>query len=84
MAKTKNHTERMIDKYNNMAKKATSPDVREQCLKRAQMLRTMNYNRMIGENDIEHHRRSIKYMQAEKRGDDMTLAIEKINREFGR
>ena len=82
--KPKNHTERMIDKYNNMAKKATSPEVRDECLKRAQMLRTMNYNRMIGENDIEHHRRSIKYMQAEERGDDMTLAIEKINREFGR
>lgn len=82
--KPKNHTERMIDKYTAMAKKATSPEVREQCLKRAQMLRTMNYNRMIGENDIEHHRRSIKYMQAEERGDDMTLAIEKINREFGR
>ena len=82
--KPKNHTERMMDKYNTMAKKATSPEVREQCLKRAQMLRTMNYNRMIGENDVEHHRRSIKYMQAEERGDDMTLAIEKINREFGR
>lgn len=82
--KPKNHTERMIDKYNNMAKKATSPEVRDECLKRAQMLRTMNYNRMIGENDIEHHRRSIKYMQAEERGDNMTLAIEKINREFGR
>ena len=82
--KQKNHTERMIDKYNNMAKKATSPEVREQCLKRAQMLRNMNYNRMIGENDIEHHRRSIKYMQAEERGDNLTLAIEKINREFGR
>lgn len=82
--KPKNHTERMIDKYTTMAKKATSPDVREQCLKRAQMLRTMNYNRMIGENDVEHHRRSIKYMQAEERGDNMTLAIEKINREFGR
>lgn len=82
--KIKNHTERMIDKYNAMAKKATSPEVREQCLKRAQMLRSMNYNRMIGENDIEHHRRYIKYMQAEERGDNLTLAIEKINREFGR
>lgn len=82
--KIKNHTERMIDKYNAMAKKATSPEVREQCLKRAQMLRSMNYNRMIGENDIEHHRRYIKYMQAEERGDDMTLAIAHIIKEFGR
>lgn len=79
-----NHTERMIDKYVAMANKATSPEVRAECEKRAQMLRTMNYNRMIGENDIGHHRRSIKYMQAKERGDDMTLAIEKINREFGR
>lgn len=84
MAQIKNHTERMIDKYNAMAKKETSPEVRDQCLKRAQMLRTMNYNRMIGESDVEHHRRAIRYMQAEERGDDMTLAIEKINREFGR
>ena len=84
MKQTKNHTERMIDKYNAMAKKATSPQVRDECLKRAQMLRNMNFNRMIGESDIEHHRRSIKYMQAEERGDNLTLAIEKINREFGR
>lgn len=82
--KQKNHTERMIDKYNAMANKATSPEVREQCLKRAQMLRNMNYNRMIGESDIEHHRRSIQYMQAEERGDNMTLAISHIIKEFSR
>ena len=84
MARINNHLERMTQRYINMAKKATSQEVRDECLKRAQMLRNMNYNRMIGETDIEHHRRSIQYMQAKERGDDMTMAIAHIIKEFGR
>lgn len=59
MARIKNHLERMADHYINMAKKATSPKVREECMERAQMLRTMNYCRLVGESDADYHKRRV-------------------------
>lgn len=77
--KSGNHLDRMIDKYIDIASKTESIEVRDECVKRAKMLKEMNDLKMAGETDAERHRRVRDGMAK----DELDMVIKKF-RGFGR
>lgn len=72
--KPQNHLDRMIDKYIDMASKTDSIEVRDECIKRAKMLKEMNALKMAGKTDAERHRRVRDGMIK----DELDIAIKKF------
>lgn len=74
MAKTKNHLERTIEHYMNIASKTKSAEIKADCEKRIKILKTMNGLKMVGETDAQRHRRVRDGMI----NDELDVAIKKF------